>query len=133
LLDSGSQLGIAVQFDVDHNAATGSFNTCNVSSGIDPFEFTSDAGTQNGRLKDGNYSIFNGLGAIYSGSSNPPEEAVVSVSGNVLSETFYLPAINVNSGSKVPRIGLNVGALNGSAGLTDCVPSGNDEMFTNSD
>ena len=130
-LSSGSQLGVAIQFDIDHNAQTGSFDTCSAASGIKPFEFVSDPGTDPGRLLDGNYTIESALGAIYSGSSNPPDEAQVSVSGKVFSAVFYLPAIKVSSGSSIPEVGLSVAALNSAGGTTDCVPIGNDEIFTN--
>ena len=131
-LSSGSQLGVAIQFDIDHNAQTGSFDTCSAGSGLQPFEFVSDPGGDPGRLADGNYTIKSALGAIYSGSPNPPEEARVSVSGRVFTETFYLPAIDVNSGPSIPEVGLAVGVLNGAAaGTTDCVPAGSGELFTN--
>ena len=129
-LNDGSQLGVTISFDTDDNAKTGSYDTCNASSGVKPFEFASDPGSQAGRLFDGNYSIFDALGVVYSGSSNPPEEAVTSVSGRVFSETFYLPALKVASGSTVPKIGIDVAATNGASGLTDCVPIGDGEIYT---
>jgi hypothetical protein len=130
VLNNGAQLGVTIALDVDHNAQTGSFQTCNAGSGIKPFEFASDPGGEPDRLIDGNYTIESALGAIYSGSPNPPEEARVAVSGKVFSETFYLPAINVVSGVSIPRVGIDIAALNGTAGLTDCVPSGNGEIYT---
>jgi hypothetical protein len=130
VLLQGSQLGVGISFDTDNNSATGSFDSCDVGSNVTPFEYVSDAGLQYGRLADGNYTIASSGGPIYSGGSNPPEEAVTSVSGHVLTQSFYLPALHVAGGSSIPRIGLDVAALNGIAGVTDCVPVGNGELYT---
>jgi hypothetical protein len=128
---SGSQLGVTMSFDTDENASTGVYDTCNVSSGVTPFEYITSFGIGSPRLADGNYSIVSDTGGpIYSGTPNPPEEAVTAVSGRVFSQTFFLPAIDVAAGSSVPKIGLDVGAFNGLDELTDCVPIGNGEMFT---
>ncbi len=129
-LTSGSQLGISIGFDVDNNLQTGTYSGCNLGSGVNPFEYRSDTGAGQGRLIDGNYSILNGAGPIESGASDPASEAVTSVKSNVLSETFFLPAINVIRSSAVPRIGYNVVAINGAAAETDCVPSALGELHT---
>jgi hypothetical protein len=130
-LNSGSQLGVAIAFDTDDNINTGAYETCNPASGLTPFDYGSDNGSD-GRLIDGNYSISNGSGVIYSGPPNPPAEAITSVSGNVVTQSFFLPTLQVFAGTSVPKIGVGVASLNG-AGLliqTDCVPSGNGEMYT---
>ena len=131
LMRNGSQLGVTISFDTDANAATGVFRTCAVADALRPFSFFTDPGYGFSRLIDGNYSIFGeSAEPIYSGTANPAEEAVTAVSGNIISQTIFLPAINVASGSSVPRIGLDVGAFNGLNELTDCVPAGNGELFT---
>jgi len=129
-LTSGSQLGISIGFDTDNNVQTGSYSACNQGGGIKPFEYVSDPGQQYGRISDGNYSVLSGGAPIYSGGPNPPAEAVASVSGHVLSETFFLPSLAVNAGSSIPKIALNVAAVNGSVVETDCVPSALGELHT---
>jgi len=130
LLTSGGNLGVGISFDTDGNSATGGYETCDVGSHITPFEYIVEPGVGYGRLADGNYTISGTGGPIYSGDANPPEEAVTSVSGSVVTQSFYLPAIHVASGSSIPHIGLDVAALNGLVGLTDCVPAGNVELYT---
>ncbi len=129
-LTLGFQLGISIGFDTDNNVQTGTYSVCNLGSGVNPFEYRSDTGAGQGRLIDGNYSILNGAGPIESGASDPASEAVTSVKGNVLSESFFLPAINVIRSSTVPRIGYNVVAINGAGAKTDCVPSALGELHT---
>ena len=127
-LTSGSQLGVAIAFDTDANATTGNISTCNTSSELKPYEYVTDQGNDPSRLADGNYSILMNGSPISSGGSNPPSEAMTSVSGNTLSEIFFLSALGVNAGKAAPRIGISVAASNGSfmnasgPGPTDCVP-----------
>lgn len=122
-LTNGNQLGVNIGFDSDNNTATGNYIACDMTSSLRPIEYVVDQGNDPGRLADGNYSIIGPSGiAIYSGSPNPASEAVTSVASNVLSQTFYLPAINVFSGNGVPRFGILVSANNGTRAATDCVP-----------
>jgi hypothetical protein len=129
-----NQLGISIGLDTDGNPNTGTFKTCNLSIPLTPFEYSTDQGNDPSRLTDGNYSIIGSDGApIYSGSPNPPAEAQVGVSGDVVSETFFLPSIGVTTGKTVPRVGVEVISVNGFETLyTDCVPSGTSgvEIFT---
>jgi hypothetical protein len=128
-----TQLGISIGIDSDGNPNTGTFKTCNLSSPVTPFEYATDQGNDPSRLADGNYSIIGASGTpIYSGSSNPAAEAVTSVSGNILSQTFFLGSLGVDAGNKVPRIGILVAAVNGSGAVvrTDCVPNTEAEIFT---
>jgi hypothetical protein len=127
-----NQLGISVEIDSDGNPLTGSFEGCNNNSSELPFEYSTDQGNDPGRLPDGNYSIIGPAGPIYSGSSNPAAEAQVAVAGNTLSETFFLAALGVHSGSSVPKLGIAVAAGNGAvpSGETDCVPNSAIEIFT---
>jgi hypothetical protein len=68
-LNSGAQLGIVISLGSVTNAANGAYDTCDVSSGVHPFDFVSDPGTSLGRLADGNYSIIDSSGGpIYSGT-----------------------------------------------------------------
>lgn len=127
-LTSGNQLGISIGLDTDGNPNTGFYEGCAASSSQTPFEYATDQGNDPSRLQDGNYSILMNGGPISSGGQNPPSEAMVSVSGNTLSETFFLTAIGVHAGAKVPKIGIAVAAANGTkmnasgVGPTDCVP-----------
>jgi hypothetical protein len=131
-----TQLGVSIAIDSDGNPKTGGFETCNTSSPLLPFEYTTDQGNDPSRLSDGNYTIIGPSGPIYSGSPNPAAEAAVTLNGNTLSESFFLPSIDVAQGSKTPKIGLNVASVNGAAvngfasGLTDCVPSDGSEIYT---
>lgn len=122
---SGNQVGVAIGFDSDNNLNTGNFADCRQNANFTSFEYLVDVGVNPNRLSDGNYSIIGPSGIpIYSGSPNPSSEAVASVSGNVISETIFLTAINVASGSAIPKFGIFVAASNGKgATLTDCVPT----------
>jgi hypothetical protein len=128
MLTSGTQLGVGIAFDTDANPNTGYTKSCNTNSPLSPFEYTTDQGNDPSRLSDGNYSILSQGAPIYSGSSNPAAEAMVNVSGNVLSETVFLTAIGVHAGQSAPKIGISVAAGNGTfdnasgVGDTDCVP-----------
>jgi hypothetical protein len=129
-----NQLGISIGLDTDGNPNTGQYKTCNLSSSEAPFEYVSDQGNDPSRLADGNYSIIGPDGApIYSGSSNPPAEAQTVVSQSTVSQTFFLGAIGVADGSKVPKLGVGVVSVNGFRVVyTDCVPAGTQgvEIFT---
>jgi hypothetical protein len=128
-----NQLGISIGLDTDGNPNTGSFKTCNLSSNLTPIDYSSDQGNDPSRLADGNYSIIGTGGApIYEGAPNPPAEAQTSVSGPIVSQTFFLPSVGVADGSSVPGIGVIVAAVNGSRVLyTDCVPQDGSEILTN--
>ncbi len=128
---TGTELGVAIGLDTDHNKSTGALQPCDIASPLNPFEFSSDAGQEYGRLTDGNYSILNFSGRIFSGGPNPPDEAVTSVQGHIFSQSFYLPAVGLKTGVLIPEIGVDVGVLNGLATFTtDCVPPGTTEMYT---
>jgi len=130
-LSTLTQLGISIAIDSDGNPNTGEYKTCNVSSPLLPFEYDTDQGNDPSRLSDGNYTIIGPAGPIYSGSPNPAAEAVTSVSGNTMSETFFLGSLGVADGSKVPKLGILVVATNGAEiGETDCVPRSYNEIFT---
>ncbi len=128
-LSTGTQLGVHVAIDNDGNPMTGVFGTCDPTNPVTPMSYRSDEGTYPSRLADGNYSIIGSNGAIYLGASNPPSEAVTSVSGHVLSQSFFLPAISVVNGAGAPHIGVLVDALNRNES-TDCVPYDRTELFT---
>lgn len=120
----GSELGVAVALDVDGNANTGEYGSCNSTLSARPFEYFSDIGTQSVRLNDGNYSIVDPSGNLLtSGGSNPAGEAVTSVAGHTFSQSFYLPAVSIFAKNAIPRIGLGAAAFNGlGTSPTDCVP-----------
>jgi hypothetical protein len=129
MLTSGTQVGIAVLLDTDANTSTGQIEGCASNANQLPFDYESDAGINPSRLADGNYSILKNGVPIASGGHNAPAEAMISVSANTLSETFFLTAIGVHGGSSAPKIGIAVAAANGtltngngSADSTDCVP-----------
>jgi len=122
---SGNQVGVRVFIDSDGNSSTGNIGVCNQSPPlITPFEYGSDQGNFPNRLPDGNYSILYNNQAIYSGSSNPPAEAVVAISGHTLSYTFNLNTLGVFTGAKAPRIGIAAAAFNSPGQPADCVPTG---------
>jgi hypothetical protein len=126
-----NQLGMSVGIDSNGTPNSGVFKTCYSTNSLLPINYASDEGNNPNRLADGNYSIIGPGGPIYSGSPNPPAEAQVSIAGNVFSETFYLPSVNVFDGKSVPHIGIIVAAGNGSEnGETDCVPSDGSLIFT---
>jgi hypothetical protein len=130
-LSGNAQLGISVEIDADGNPNTGVFKTCNLNSSLTPFEYASDQGNDPNRLADGNYTIVGPSGPIYSGSPNPAAEAQTSVSGSVLSETFFLAALGVADGARVPKLGVAVAATNGTrVSATDCAPKTEAEIFT---
>ena len=126
-LKQANQLGINIGFDSDNNPSTGHFLSCDLSNRtLTPFEYVTDQGNSPSRLFDGNYSIINSSNIPISSGPNadPASEAVVSTSGNVLTESIYLPAIGANSGSVIPKFGIEVISYNGSStSPTDCVPS----------
>ncbi len=127
-LTSANQLGISIALDTDANPNTGTYQGCASSNPQTPFEYATDQGNDPSRLQDGNYSIEMDGGPISSGGNNPPSEAMVFVSANTVTETFFLTAIGVHAGRNAPKIGVLVAAVNGTkmnaAGLgdTDCVP-----------
>jgi hypothetical protein len=127
-LKNGSQIGVAIGLDSDGNPSTGNFNGCFPDKGT-PDEFVSDVGFGD-RLSDGNYSILGTCGSpIYSGSPNPGSEAQTSVSGNVVSQTFFLAAVGASSGLAVPKIKVSVASVNGTSTLlSDCVPTDGTEI-----
>lgn len=121
-LSSLTQLGVAVGFDSDNNTATGTITDCRQNSNYRPLEYISDVGTDPSRLQDGNYSIIGPSGIpIYSGASSPGFEAVTNVSASVVSESFFLPAINTNN-AVIPKFGIIVASAN-YPDETDCVPN----------
>jgi len=123
----GSQLGTQLGINSDGNTSTGTYPGC-TNLGLTAFEYITDGVS---RLSDGNYGIKGSGGLISSGGSNPPDEAMTNVSGHVLSQTFFLPALGVASGANVPHIGIIVAAFNGLDPVaTDCVPSGVAEIYT---
>jgi hypothetical protein len=133
-LNGLTQLGVAIGLDTDGNPNTGYYRSCNPSNPQLPFEYTSDVGNVN-RLIDGNYSILEAGAPIYSGSPNPAAEAQTSVTGNTFSQTFFLGAVGVAAGNKVPKIGVLALSVNGSGvsvadPQTDCVPTTYTEIFT---
>jgi len=123
-----TQLGVHVLINSDGNTSTGLYVGCSGPTSK-PFEDFSDNVT---RISNGNYGIFGpGGGLLSQGAPNPPDEAVTTVAGQVLSQTFFLPALGVTTGRNVPHIGVSVSALNGiDPNATDCVPSGTVEMYT---
>jgi len=124
LNSTGNELGINITINSDNNQKTGNFTDCSGNFNFTPFEYNTDQGNGPTRLADGNYSIIGPGGRIYSGAPNPSSEAVTSVSGNVMTETFFLTAINVASGSSIPKFGIAVDADNGvGTKSTDCVPA----------
>lgn len=128
-LSQGGQVGIVIGFDSDNNIATGNYLSCDTASRrLTPFEYFTDQGNGPARLRDGNYSIIGPGGTAISSGPNPDpaSEAVVGVSGNVLTETMFLPAIGVFGGISAPKFGIDIASFNGFTGgpnLTDCIPS----------
>jgi hypothetical protein len=128
-LISANQLGIGIALDTDNNVDTGNTRACVTSGSQLPFEYSSDQGNNPSRLADGNYNILMAGSPIESGGGNAPAEAMVSLSANTLSETFFLTTLGVHAGTSVPKIGIAVAAVNGTLmnaigrGYTDCVPA----------
>lgn len=123
----GSQVGVEIGFNSDANRSTGNFSFCEQKLTQSPYEFATLATS---RLADGNYAILGSGGfAIYSGPSNPSEEAVTTASGSTLSEIVQLGTIHVNSGTTPPHVGIALDAINGYGG-TDCLPSATQEIYT---
>lgn len=124
-LTKGNQLGISLGFDSDNLVSTGNYFACDSNNRmLTPIEYFVDQGSV--RLLDGNYSIIGPSGIPISSGPNPDpaSEAVVSLSGSVLTESVFLPAIGVSAGAGVPKFGIAVAAYNGaSKTATDCVPS----------
>ena len=129
MLTSGSQLGVSVGIDSDGNHATGNYSGCPNSIGT-PFEYISDTGASVGRLSDGNYGISGSNGLIYSGTSNPENEAQTTVSGHVFSQIIFLATVGAASGSSNPKVTINVSVVNGNntGNPTDCEPMGGSEI-----
>jgi hypothetical protein len=127
-LSTGTQLGIDIALDTDGNPNTGYTGGCDTANPLKPFEYTTDPGNDPSRLADGNYTILLNGNPIATGGENPPAEAMTSVAGNVMSETFFLTALGVHSGSAPPKIGVGVASFNGAlinmgtTPATDCVP-----------
>lgn len=131
MLNQPNQLGIVIGFDSDNNIGTGNFQSCDSSKlQLKPLEYLVDQGNNPHRLVDGNYSILGPNGAPISSGSNadPASEAVVSISGNTITESVFLPAIAANSGLAIPSFGILVTSANGANGVTetDCQPSASD-------
>ena len=131
-LNSGNELGIRIGLDTDANPSTGEYSDCSNSGTLSPFEYSTDQGDAPSRLTDGNYAILKNGSPISIGGNNSPAEAMVNISGNTLSETFFLTAIGVGAGKIAPKIGILVSAFNGADyASTDCVPKApTSEVFT---
>ena len=128
-LSKPTQLGMSVAID---NGGNGFFTTCAGSKSDTPFEYASDEGDNPSRLPDGNYSILSSGGPIYSGPSNPAAEAQTTLAGHVISQTFFLDAVGASAGASVPKVKIDVAAINGTlTTATDCVPAGNGEISAN--
>jgi hypothetical protein len=125
-----TQLGMTVAIDT---GTAGHFATCSNNVAVTPFQYESDPGNEPSRLSDGNYSILNDAGPIYTGPANPGSEAQTAVSGNTISQVFFLETLGVEAGSLIPNVKIDVAAFNGTdPGVTDCVPSGNGEIAAGS-
>ena len=125
---SGTELGIIIGIDTGRS---GYFETCSESSTSAPYQYESDAGRDPGRLSDGNFSILNDAGPIYTGGPNPGAEAQTTVSMHVITQIFFLETLGVETGSKAPEIKLGVSTFNGAVAAypaTDCVPAGSGEI-----
>lgn len=132
---SGNQLGVILAIDSDGKPTTGHYGVCSSASQSNlPFEYVTDPGTFSTRLADGNFTIIANNVAIYTGPSNPSEEAAVAVNGHTLSLSFDLNTLGVFDGSAIPHIGIGAAAINNNLGqVTDCVPTGRNgvtEVFT---
>ena len=125
-LSKGNQLGIALGIDSDNNVSTGNYLSCDSTNrNVTPLEYIVDQGNDPARLPDGNYSIIGPSGGPISSGPNadPASEAVVSLSGNILTESIFLPAIGASVGAAIPKFGIAIAAYNGaSKTYTDCVP-----------
>ncbi len=122
-LSTGTQLGVHVGIDNHAIPSTGVYSACDLSNPIKPFSYFSDQGNYPSRLPDGNYTIIGPNGPIHSGASNPASEAVTTISGHSLSQSFFLPALSVFAGSTIPKIGVSVAVFNNNE-PTDCEPFG---------
>ena len=110
---------------------SGYYETCSGIPTSAPYQYESDAGDDPSRLSDGNYSILNDAGPIYTGGSNPGAEAQTTVSGHVITQIFFLETLGVETGSRVPNIKIGVATFNGAVAaypITDCVPAGSGEI-----
>ena len=129
MLNQANQLGVVIGFDSDNNLSTGNYLTCDTTNrNLLPFEYFTDGGNGPTRLRDGNYSIIGPGGTPISTGPNadPASEAIVSVNGNVFTESVFLASIAANSGSTLPKFGIDVSAINGANGgpnVSDCVPT----------
>jgi len=120
-LEKPGQLGITVGLQT---RGSGGIGDCR---GAPVFDFSSDPGADPARLLDGNYNILGGAQGVplQSGiaGGNPLDEAVTTVSGHAIVQTFRLLAVDALA-SGVPVIGVGVGSFNGaSTAPTDCVPA----------
>jgi len=129
MLNQANQLGVVIGFDSDNNLSTGNYLSCDTTNrNLLPFEYFTDGGNGPTRLRDGNYSIIGPGGTPISTGPNadPASEAIVSVNGNVFTESVFLASIAANSGSTLPKFGIDVSAINGANGgpnASDCVPT----------
>lgn len=130
-LNAGNQIGVAVALDTSSNGSIGTDAPCNPNfAHIKPFHISSDPGNAPSRLLDGNYSLISNGRTIYSGPSDPANEAVFGVNVNVISLNFNLNTAGVFAGNRVPRIGVNAQAFNGIDFLpTDCIPLARNSIY----
>jgi hypothetical protein len=128
-LELPTQLGMTVQINT---GSAGYYETCSQSSSNAPSAYASDEGNNPSRLSDGNYSILYDGQVLYSGPPQPGSEAQTSVSGNMVSQTFFLETLGVAAGSAVPSVKIDVSAVNGThAEATDCVPADGSQISAN--
>jgi len=118
-----AELGIAVGLAT---RGGGGISDCR---GTPLFDFASDPGAVPARLLDGNYNILSGAQGVplQSGlpGGNPTDEAVTTVAGHTIVQTFRLLAVDGLAQGAVPHVGVGVGSFNGSGSTepTDCVPA----------
>ena len=125
---SGTELGMIVRIDT---GSSGYYETCSESPSSAPYQYESDAGDDPSRLSDGNYSILDDVGPIYTGGPNPGAEAQTTVSGHVITQIFFLETLGVEAGPEAPDIKIGVTTFNGTFEAypaTDCVPAGSGEI-----
>jgi hypothetical protein len=123
----GSKLTGAGQLGLTVGLATRGSGGIGDCTGAPVFDFASDPGTNPARLQDGDYNIESGAQGVplQSGiaGGNPLDEAVTSVSGHVIVQTFRLLAVD-GLAPGVPDVRVGVGSFNGaSTAPTDCVPA----------
>jgi hypothetical protein len=129
-LELPTQLGMTIGIDT---GTGGVFETCSSNPAFTPNEYESDAGNNPSRLSDGNYSIIAaGDTPIYSGPPNPGSEAQTTVSGNVVTQVFFLETLGVEAGLAVPSVAIDVATTNGTrVDTTDCVPADGSQIAAN--